>query len=194
MSSPIGHSSSSTKRPTTSDRFFLTLLLIRHTVMSTCLQVSGAEYPSVYAGEDLKPTPGKSLLPAIRDPFTVPWSLSEAHDCNAADQTRRVLLCTRLRDHDVGPPNRVCIVGSSEYLWHDGGDCFAVRVDDLFANHHGRFACFFLQSWVAEMRRHRVEARYGGESRVGIQDKFTFLVSRCGAECLFAHPQPLVGF
>ena len=37
-------------------------------VMSTCLQVAGAEYPSVYAGLDIKPTPGKSLLPAIRDP------------------------------------------------------------------------------------------------------------------------------
>jgi arylsulfatase len=36
-------------------------------IMSTCLDVAGGKYPTKFAGEDIKPTPGKSLLANIRD-------------------------------------------------------------------------------------------------------------------------------
>jgi arylsulfatase len=38
-------------------------------VMSTCLDVAQASYPSAFAGNAIKPTPGRSLLPYIRDPW-----------------------------------------------------------------------------------------------------------------------------
>jgi arylsulfatase A-like enzyme len=37
-------------------------------IMATCLDVAGAEYPRQFRGHDIKPAPGQSLLPNVRDP------------------------------------------------------------------------------------------------------------------------------
>ncbi len=37
-------------------------------IMATCLDVAGAKYPRQFRGHDIKPAPGHSLLPNVRDP------------------------------------------------------------------------------------------------------------------------------
>lgn len=54
-------------------------------VMSTCIDVAGAEYPESFANRDIKPSPGRSLMPALREPSltkdrTVYWE----HETHAA--------------------------------------------------------------------------------------------------------------
>ena len=93
----------------------------------------------------------------------------------------------RLRCHDLGTIDDLGVTRGGQYLRHDGDDRFAVRVDDLFADHHRRLTCLVLQRRIFQVRCHRVEARCGRESGVGVEDKFTFVVSGCSVEGLFAH-------
>jgi arylsulfatase len=40
-------------------------------LMATAVDLAGAEYPATFAGRDITPTPGRSLLPAFRGEATV---------------------------------------------------------------------------------------------------------------------------
>ncbi len=36
--------------------------------MATCVEAGGATYPNSFAGHGIKPSPGQSLMPLLRDP------------------------------------------------------------------------------------------------------------------------------
>ena len=53
-------------------------------IMATCVEVTGAKYPTTVAGRDILPPAGRSLLPALLNRRDEPRTLIFEHERNAA--------------------------------------------------------------------------------------------------------------
>ena len=53
-------------------------------IMATCVDVAGAKYPTTFAGHDILPLEGRSLMPALLNQPTEPRTLIFEHEHNAA--------------------------------------------------------------------------------------------------------------
>ncbi len=53
-------------------------------IMATCVEAADAKYPSAFAGHDILPTSGRSLLPAFRNETETPRTLVFEHENNVA--------------------------------------------------------------------------------------------------------------